>query len=155
MLNRKGFAERRSVMKTLSLIVVAALLLIPNALYAATEWSKAPPEAKAYVISPVDGETVQNPVTIRFGLKGMGVAPAGVVMENTGHHHLLLDVKALPSLDSPILKDGNHMHFGGGQTETMLTLQPGTHTLQILLGDHRHIPHDPPVVSERITITVK
>src|SRR3989304_5116593 len=134
MLNRKGFAERRSVMKTLSLIVVAALLLIPNALYAATELSKAPPEAKAYVISPVNGETVQNPVTVRFGLKGMGVAPAGGVQEKTGHHHLLLDVKALPSLDSPIPKDDNHRHFGGGQTETTLTLQPGNHTIQVLIG---------------------
>lgn len=116
--------------------------------------SPAPGDAFAYIITPVDGETVTSPVTVRFGLKNMGVAPAGVDMENTGHHHLLIDT-GLPPLGSPVPGDANHHHFGKGQTETVLELAPGTHTLQLLMGDANHIPHDPPVFSEPITITVK
>ena len=111
--------------------------------------------AEVYLITPQDGETVSNPVTVVFGLKGMGVAPVGTLKENTGHHHLLIDAKKLPSLDQPIPMDDHHKHFGGGQTETSLTLAPGRHTLQLLLGDLTHIPHQPPVVSKKITITVK
>jgi hypothetical protein len=107
-----------------------------------------------YFISPVDGETVKNTVVVRFGLKNMGVAPAGVQMENTGHHHLLIDTD-LPSLGQPVPADDHHLHFGKGQTETKLTLTPGKHTLQLLLGDHIHVPHNPPVISEQITITVE
>lgn len=142
-------------MKILMLMTVALLLLVPNGLNAATGTSKSPLDAKVYIISPQDGETVENPVLVRFGLKGMGVAPAGVIRENTGHHHLLIDVKALPPLGSPIPSDANHMHFGGGQTETTLNLKPGMHTLQLFLGDQTHTPHDPPLFSEKITITVK
>ena len=94
-------------------------------------------------------------MTVRFGLKGMGVAPAGIEKENTGHHHLLIDVAELPTLDEPIPADDNHKHFGGGQTEVTLELPVGSHTLQLLLGDLNHIPHDPPVVSEKVTITVQ
>jgi hypothetical protein len=113
-----------------------------------------PADAVLYVISPADGATVRSPVTIRFGLKGMGVAPAGVDVPNTGHHHLVVDAPT-PPLDLPLPADAQHIHFGGGQTETTLELPPGTHTLQLILADKVHIPHDPPLVSERITITVE
>ncbi len=113
-----------------------------------------PPGAKAYIVSPADGATVSNPVTVVFGLKGMGVAPAGTEKEKTGHHHLLINVDDV-SFDEPLPADDQHVHFGGGQTEVTLELPPGTHKLQILLGDHNHIPHDPPVMSEKITVTVK
>ena len=115
----------------------------------------ASPAALVYIISPTDGEVVSSPVTVRFGLKGMGVAPAGVDRPNTGHHHLLVDVVELPAPGSPIPADDRHIHFGGGQTETTLELEPGEHTLQLIMGNQNHVPHDPPVVSERITITVK
>jgi len=113
----------------------------------------APADAGAYIISPADGETVTSPVTVRFGLNNIGVAPAGVDKGQTGHHHLLINT-GLPSLDKPIPSDDQHRHFGGGQTQTTLDLEPGTYTLQLLLGDQNHIPHDPPVKSEPITITV-
>lgn len=108
-----------------------------------------------YLISPQDGDTVKSPVTVRFGLKGMGVAPAGIDMIGTGHHHLMVDVETLPALDKPLPKDETHLHFGAGQTETTLTLTPGKHTLQLVLGDQLHIPHQPPVLSKKITITVE
>lgn len=109
--------------------------------------------ATLYFISPKDGDAVSNPITVRFGLKNMGVAPAGIQYENTGHHHLLINT-ALPSLDLPIINDEKHRHYGLGQTETTLELPPGAHTLQLLLGDFAHRPHAPPVASKRITITV-
>ena len=114
----------------------------------------APAGALVYFLSPEDGATVSSPVTIRFGLRGMGVAPAGVTSPNTGHHHLLIDVAELPPDDQPIPSDDKHRHFGLGQTETEITLAPGQHTLQLVLGDALHIPHQPPVRSEKITITV-
>ena len=95
-----------------------------------------------------------SPVVIRFGLTSMGVAPAGVTIENTGHHHLIIDSE-LPPLDKPVPNDDKHRHFGKGQTETTLELKPGKHSLQLLLGDFAHRPHNPPVVSDNITITVK
>ena len=110
--------------------------------------------AKLYVISPKDGKTLHGPVRVRFGLTGMGVAPAGVANAGTGHHHLIVDAP-LPPMNLPIPKDATHLHFGGGQTETIIELAPGEHTLQLLLGDANHIPHDPPVVSELIHIKVK
>lgn len=112
---------------------------------------------KAYFIGPKDGETVKSPVHAVFGLRGMGIAPAGVEKENTGHHHLLIDVP-LPSgeaLGEAISKDEQHIHFGGGQTEADIELKPGRHSLQILLGDSNHMVHKNPVYSERITITVE
>lgn len=111
-----------------------------------------PAGAKAYIISPTDGATVSSPVTVRFGLSGMGVSPAGIPKANTGHHHLLVN-KDNVDLSKPLGADVKH--FGGGQTETALELPVGTHTLQLVLGDFAHIPHDPPVMSEKITITVK
>ncbi|HEY4368173.1 MAG TPA: DUF4399 domain-containing protein [Steroidobacteraceae bacterium] len=113
-----------------------------------------PAGAEVYIISPADGATVKSPVTVKFGLKGMGIAPAGVAVDNTGHHHLLIDTD-VPALDAPIPADANHIHFGKGQTESSIELKPGKHTLQLLLGDQLHIPHDPAVVSKKITITVK
>jgi hypothetical protein len=114
----------------------------------------APPNAEVYFISPQDGETVTSPLTVRFGLKNMGVVPAGLAFEGAGHHHLIVDAKT-PPLDAPIPADANHVHFGKGQTETTLELKPGKHTLQLIVGDHLHIPHDPPVMSKVITINVK
>ncbi|BCO31941.1 hypothetical protein TspCOW1_20440 [Thiohalobacter sp. COW1] len=111
-------------------------------------------EPELYFITPVDGATVESPVTVRFGLRNFGVAPAGVEKAGTGHHHLVVDAD-LPPLDQPIPATEHYIHFGGGQTETSVELEPGKHTLQLLMGDHRHIPHDTPVVSEKITITVK
>jgi hypothetical protein len=110
--------------------------------------------ATLYIISPMDGEETGGSVTVRFGLSGMGVAPAGTVKDNTGHHHLLIDVEELPSFEFPIPNDANHRHFGGGQTQVSIDLEPGTHTLQLVLGDQSHVPHDPPLVSEKITITI-
>ncbi|MES9841673.1 MAG: DUF4399 domain-containing protein [Candidatus Thiodiazotropha endolucinida] len=115
----------------------------------------APDGVKLYIISPANGEQVNSPVTVRFGLKGMGVAPAGIEREKTGHHHLLIDVEAMPAMDKPLPSDENHRHFGGGQTEVTLDLAKGSHTLQLVLGDKDHIPFDPPILSEKITITVK
>jgi hypothetical protein len=112
------------------------------------------PESAVYLISPADGATVTSPFTVRFGLRGMGVAPAGVDKPGTGHHHLLIDTD-LPPLGLPIPNDDQHRHFGGGQTEVRLDLPPGEHTLQLVLADDRHIPHEPPVISEKISIVVR
>lgn len=112
-------------------------------------------EASVYFISPQDGDVVSREFTLQFGLKGMGVAPAGVQKDNTGHHHLLIDVDTLPAMDVPLPATDHIKHFGGGQTETTLTLEPGQHTLQLLLGDYAHIPLNSPVMSKKITITVE
>ncbi len=121
---------------------------------AAAARTPAPANAELYFISPGDGAVLSGPVTVRFGLKNMGVAPAGVRHENTGHHHLLINA-ATPSLNLPIINDESHRHFGKGQTETTLDLPAGAYQLQLLLGDFAHIPHEPAVISEQITITVK
>ncbi len=115
----------------------------------------APADATVYIISPADGATVDRSFTVRFGLKGMGVAPAGVDKPGTGHHHLLIDVDSLPPGNMPIPADKKHIHFGGGQTETTIELEPGTHTLQLDLGDANHMQFKPPLVSRRITVHVK
>lgn len=110
-------------------------------------------QPELYFISPADGATVQGPVHIVFGLRGLGVAPAGVERPNTGHHHLIINAP-LPPAGKPIPADKQHMHFGGGETETVLDLPPGEHTLQLVLGNHLHVPLEPAVVSKPITITV-
>lgn len=114
----------------------------------------APAGAKVYLIAPANGATVTSPVTVVFGLSGMGVAPMGTQVENTGHHHLLVDN---PTVDMtlPLPTSAQVLHFGKGQTETTLTLKPGTHTLQLMFGDWKHQPFSPSVQSESITITVK
>lgn len=132
-----------------------ALLMTTAAAFAFYYRTPAPKDAEVYFIFPKDGAEVSSPVHVKFGLRGMGVAPAGVKHDNTGHHHLLVDVDELPDMSMPIPADDNHIHFGGGQTETKVDLPPGEHTLQLLLGDMTHIPHDPPVMSKKITITVK
>lgn len=120
----------------------------------AVEKSIASDDAELYIISPTDGEVVSSPVKIVFGLNGMGVAPAGIKYNNTGHHHLLIDVPELPDINLPIPSDEHHKHFGKGQTETVIELEPGEHSLQLILGDHVHVPHDPVVVSKKIKINV-
>jgi hypothetical protein len=116
----------------------------------------APKDAAVYIIAPRDGATVKSPVPVRFGLRGMGVAPAGVARENTGHHHVLIDTDAKDvDVTKPLPATDKVKHFGGGQTETMLQLPPGKHTLMLIVGDENHVPFDPPIVSKKITITVK
>lgn len=131
------------------LLIVAGTVMAANLPH-----STAPADARVYFISPRDGDVVTSPVTVQFGLKGMGIAPAGVAMENTGHHHLLIDVEP-PPFNRPVPADEQHRHFGKGQTEAVVPLAPGPHRLQLLLGDHLHLPHDPPVISEPITVTVR
>jgi len=114
-----------------------------------------PAGAEVYIVSPKDGAKVKSPVTVVFGLKGMGVAPAGIKFDNTGHHHLLVDSDAPADLSLPLAANEKSLHFGKGQTETSLTLPPGKHTLQLILGDSLHIPLDPPVISKKITIVVE
>ncbi len=114
----------------------------------------APEGAKLYFINLKHGDVVSSPVLVQFGLSGMGVAPAGIEQPGTGHHHLLLNVNQVDA-NAPLPADDKHRHFGAGQTETRLVLQPGQHSLQLLLGDQNHIPHHPPLLSERIVITVK
>lgn len=115
----------------------------------------APAGASAYIIAPADGARVTNPVRVVFGLKGFGVAPAGVERPDAGHHHLLVDAGLPANLGMPLPNDERHRHFGGGQTEVELTLAPGRHTLQLVLGDHLHVPHDPPIASAVVTIEVQ
>ena len=126
------------------------------ALAPAAAQTPSPAGAQVYFINLKDGAEVDSPFLVQFGLSGMGVAPAGVEKPNTGHHHLLIDTTMTPEqMKEPLPADDNHKHFGGGQTEAMVTLPKGQHTLQLLLGDWTHIPHEPPVMSEPITITVR
>jgi hypothetical protein len=120
----------------------------------AVEKSSSPDKAMLYIISPQDGDTVSSPVKVIFGLNGMGVAPAGIKMKNTGHHHLLIDLAQLPDINLPIPSDDHHRHFGKGQTEAYIELDKGQHTLQLILGDHMHVPHEPPIISKKIRIKV-
>jgi hypothetical protein len=136
------------------LAAVAATTLLPAV--AAHAQTAAPAGAGVYFINIKDKDTVTSPFKVQFGLTGMGVAPAGVEKDKTGHHHLLIDTKlSSEEAQAPVAMDAQHMHFGGGQTETTLTLPPGQHTLQLVLGDWSHIPFSPPVVSPVITVTVK
>jgi hypothetical protein len=112
------------------------------------------PGAKVFIVEPKNGAEVKSPVSVKFGIEGMELAPAGTEKDHSGHHHLLINTK-LEDLKSPIPTDDNHKHFGKGQTETQLELKPGKYTLQLVLADHNHIAHDPVVQSEVITITVK
>ena len=142
------------VIRTFFLLLIAVAVSW-NMAFAEEYFSESPPGAKVYIISPKDGEVVSKTFAVRFGLVNMGVAPAGVKVPNTGHHHLLIDLGNLPDMEKPLAFSENVRHFGGGQTETEITLAPGKHTLRLLLGNYLHIPHKPPVLSERITITVK
>ena len=143
-------------MRILSKLVIAAAICAALATVPAAAETPSPAGAKVYIINLKDGDTVTSPFKVQFGLTGMGVAPAGVEKPNTGHHHLIIDATMTPEeLKAPVAADAKHVHFGAGQTETMVTLPPGKHTLQLVLGDWSHIPHAPPVMSAPITITVK
>jgi len=133
--------------------VVSAAMLTPGVALAQTP---SPAGATVYFINLKDGDLVTSPFKVQFGLTGMGVAPVGVQTERTGHHHLIIDTKLSDDeLKRAIAADAQHVHFGGGQTEAMVTLPPGRHTLQLVLGDHSHVPHNPPVMSQVVTITVR
>ena len=134
-----------------SLVLLSASVLATEAVAP----TPAPAGAGVYFIEPTDGATVKQEFSVRFGLRGMGVAPAGIAHPNTGHHHLLIDVDTPPKAGETIPNDERHRHFGGGQTEVALKLAPGKHRLRLLLGDHLHRPHDPPVMSEEITVTAE
>jgi hypothetical protein len=148
------------IMSELSRVILAAAaftaVTLSSIAASAQSPTPSPAGASVYIINPKDGDTLTSPFRVQFGLTGMGVAPAGVEKPNTGHHHLIIDTKLTDEeMKAPIPGDAKHVHFGGGQTEAMVTLPPGTHTLQLVLGDWSHIPHSPPVMSTPITITVK
>jgi hypothetical protein len=137
-------------------ILFAAAALMASLSSGAARATAAADNAYCYIGWPTDGQVVAagKPFRVWFGLRNMGVAPKGVAFNNTGHHHLLIDTE-LPPEGQEIPSDRNHLHFGAGETETMLELPPGKHTLQLLMGDENHVPHTPPVFSKKITITVK
>lgn len=140
-------------MKT-AFVAAFAILLASAASWAGP--TPAPHDAYLYIGWPQDGQTVAagRPFRVWFGLRGMGVAPKGAAFPNTGHHHLLIDTD-LPDADKEIPSDRNHLHFGAGETETQIELPPGRHTLQLLMGDENHVPHNPPIHSKKITIHVR
>lgn len=142
-------------MKKTFLFSSLALVLLTGIVAAQLPKQKAAEGTIVSIEAPANGATVSSPFTVKFGLKGMGVAPAGVNHANTGHHHLLVDLAELPNFEAALPNNENVRHFGGGQTETQLTLPPGQHTLQLVFADYLHIPHDKPIVSQKITITVK
>ena len=138
-----------------STLVCSSAIFLATAALAQTQ-TPSPQGAAVYFINLKDGDTVTSPFKVQFGLSGMGIAPVGVQNERTGHHHLAIDTKLSDEeLKRPIAADAKHVHFGGGQTETTVTLPPGSHTMQLVLGDWSHIPHNPPVMSPVITVTVK
>ena len=126
------------------------ILLIISTIFATFSISANP---KVYFINLEDGDRVESPFLIQFGLSGMGIAPAGTDRSNTGHHHLLINVEDI-DLSKPIPSSSNHIHFGGGQTESLVDLMPGDYSMQLVLGDMTHTPHNPPIISQRINITV-
>ena len=140
--------------KMTAVTVLLTMLILPLAYSEGLPRSQSAEGASVYFISPKNGDIVSNPVHVVFGLTGMGVAPAGTDKDNTGHHHLLIDVDEI-DFGVPLKKDDQHRHFGNGQTEVMIELTPGEHSLQLLLADHYHIPHKPVVISEKIKITVR
>ena len=137
-------------------IVIALVSLLGSQAFA-QERSVSPAGAEVYIIAPANGAKVKGPVTVQVGLKGMGIAPAGVKFDGAGHHHLFIDTDLPADLSQPLpaAVENKIMHFGKGQTEVTLTLPPGKHTLQLVLGDHLHAPHNPAVISKKITITVQ
>lgn len=139
----------------LSILLYLSQSLISTVVAEQSLISTAPIDAKVYFITPSDGDVISGDVLIKFGLSGMGVAPAGLNKQNTGHHHLLINLPELPDLTKSLPASEQVVHFGGGQTETTITLPAGEHNLQLLLGNYLHIPHNPPVLSEPITITVE
>ena len=138
--------------RTMFAVLVGGAVL-PVAAFA--DSAASPAGAEEYIIWPPDGAVIHGgKLWVRMGLRNMGVCPKGVAFPNTGHHHLLIDTE-LPALDQEIPSDRNHLHFGAGETDARIELPPGKHTLQLILGDHNHVPHTPPVYSKKITITVQ
>ena len=135
-------------------ILMSVVVMTSPAGVAREAESSSPEGASVYFITPVDGQRVEAPFTVKFGLRGMGIAPAGTDKPNTGHHHLLINADELPDMAMPLPANEHLKHFGKGQTETDVSLPPGTHTLQLLLGNHLHIPHHPPLLSQKITVIV-
>jgi hypothetical protein len=135
-----------------AVLTAGALALVPRA--ALTQGPALPKDAVLYVIWPHDGARIKGPFWCRFGLRNMGVTHAGDDFPNSGHHHLLIDVTEPLDPNEPIPQDHNHLHFGAGQTEARIELPPGRHTLQLVLGDAKHIPFNPPLVSKRITVVI-
>jgi Domain of unknown function (DUF4399) len=136
------------------LLLALGVCLVAATAFAADRMA-APAGAEVYFIAPQNGAKVHSPVTIKFGLKGMGIAPAGIKFDNTGHHHLLIDTDVSElNLDAPMPATDKIVHFGKGQTETTLTLSPGKHTLQLIFADYLHQSFNPPLASKKITITV-
>jgi len=133
---------------------IIAAFILAGAVAFAQERTPSPPGAEVYIVSPKDGAKVTGPVVVVFGLKGMGIAPAGVKFDNTGHHHLLVDMDVPADLATPMPATATLLHFGKGQTQTSLDLAPGTHTLQLVFADLNHIAMNPPLISKKITITV-
>lgn len=157
-------------MKRKQLILVAAGILLvssacdgkresptspPSETATAPQRAKSAPGARVFIIEPQNGATVSSPVTIKFGAEGIALEKAGTVVDNSGHHHLLVDTPEVPAFDQPLPFSDRLIHFGQAQTEASLNLTPGTHTLQLIFAGGNHIPHDPPVVSERIAVTVR
>lgn len=136
------------------MFALSAALVLAATVAWAEERAPSPAGAEVYIISPKDGATLSSPFVVQFGLRGMGVAPAGVGFSNSGHHHLLIDSDAPTDLNARLTANDQLIHFGKGQTQTTLTLPPGKHTLQLLLGDDHHLAHNPPVFSRKITVTV-
>ena len=134
-------------------LLLGGLVLLPTA--AVAQGLPTPKDASLYIISPKDGATVSGPFWCVFGLRGMGISHAGDQFPNSGHHHLLIDVDEPLNPSEPIPQDKKHLHYGAGQTEALIELSPGRHTLQLVLGDAKHFPFNPPLVSKKITITVK
>jgi hypothetical protein len=142
-------------MESIVMRIFAIVVLALAASIAAAQERTAPASgAEVYIISPKDGAKVKGPVVVLFGLKGMGIAPAGVKYDNTGHHHLLIDMGVPSDLSVPMPATQTLLHFGKGQTQTSLTLSPGKHTLQLVFADLNHMAFNPPLVSKKITITV-
>lgn len=141
-------------MRNTILLTIIVILFSPIA-SAQVKSQPAPEGAEVYFITPKDGDVIEGDVVVKFGLKGLGVAPAGTKNEKTGHHHLLINMEKLPPVDQSMPATDNIKHFGGGQTETTISLPKGKHTLQLLVGDYLHVPHNPQIASEKITITVK
>ncbi|TKC81646.1 DUF4399 domain-containing protein [Trinickia terrae] len=146
--------QRRTMLLAIAAAFPSTVLtsLLPRTALAGP--TPSPPGAEVYIIWPYDGAVIHGGFWVRMGLRNMGVCPKGVDRPNTGHHHLLIDTD-LPPMDQPIPSDRNHLHFGAGETDARVELPPGKHTLQLLMGDFNHVPHDPPVYSKKITVTVK
>jgi hypothetical protein len=155
-MNDEGKRQMKTTLRQSLACLFATMLFCGVAAAETSVGANAPDNAYLYIGWPNDGEVLpaNRPFRVWFGLRNMGVAPKGNDLPNTGHHHLLINTD-LPPLDQEIPSDRNHIHFGAGQTETKIELPPGNHTLQLLMGDHNHMPHNPPIYSKKIRITVR